>query len=95
MASASLSPNRHPVSRPVLQPHRQAGQWAAVIGLILAAAFFRLRRLDELPPAVSYDEAYNGIEAQRILRLDSYRPIFFEANGLGLRIGVEASAGTA
>jgi 4-amino-4-deoxy-L-arabinose transferase-like glycosyltransferase len=59
---------------------QRAWTWITLIGVLLVAFFLRFHRLDQLPPVASYDEAYNGIEAERILRAD-YHPLFFETNG--------------
>lgn len=44
--------------------------------IILVAAFFRLYRLDELPPGLHYDEAFNATMAQRVLA-GVERPLYF------------------
>jgi 4-amino-4-deoxy-L-arabinose transferase-like glycosyltransferase len=45
--------------------------------IVLAAAFFRLWKLDEIPPGLCLDSAFTGVGATRILRWEF--PIFFEA----------------
>ena len=47
-----------------------------LIAILIVAAFVRLYDLDSLPFGVWYDEAVNGLEAQRILGDPSYRPIY-------------------
>jgi 4-amino-4-deoxy-L-arabinose transferase-like glycosyltransferase len=44
--------------------------------IVLFAAFLRLYRLDQLPPGLHYDEAFNATMAQRVLA-GVERPIFF------------------
>lgn len=44
--------------------------------IVLLAAFFRLYRLDQLPPGLHYDEAFNATMAQRVLS-GVERPIYF------------------
>jgi 4-amino-4-deoxy-L-arabinose transferase-like glycosyltransferase len=44
--------------------------------ILLLAAFLRVYRLDELPPGLHYDEAFNATMAQRVLA-GVERPIFF------------------
>lgn len=44
--------------------------------IVLFAAFLRLYHLDELPPGLHYDEAFNATMAQRVLA-GIERPIFF------------------
>jgi len=51
----------------------------ALILIVLVAAFFRLHNLDEIPPGLHYDEAFNGIDAMSILQGKGY-PIFFTEN---------------
>ena len=45
--------------------------------IILLAAVLRLYRLDALPPGLYHDEAYNGLDAQALLRGER-RPLFHE-----------------
>ncbi len=47
-----------------------------VAAIILLAAFLRLYRLDDLPPGLHYDEAFNATMARNV-RLGIERPIFF------------------
>ncbi len=47
-----------------------------VAAIILLAAFFRLYRLDQLPPGLHFDEAFNATMAQRVLS-GVERPIYF------------------
>lgn len=47
-----------------------------VAAIVLLAAFFRLYRLDQLPPGLHYDEAFNATMAQRVLA-GVERPIYF------------------
>jgi 4-amino-4-deoxy-L-arabinose transferase-like glycosyltransferase len=49
-----------------------------LLGLTLLAAFFRLYRIDAIPPGDRYDPAYYGVDAIRIL--EGERPIFFSTN---------------
>jgi len=46
---------------------------------ILIAIFFRLYDLHRTPPGLHYDEAFDGLEAKRLLRGEGL-PIFFEGN---------------
>jgi len=55
-----------------------AGEVGVVLLLTLAAGALRLVALDALPPGLYRDEAYNGLDALRILRGET--PIFFTAN---------------
>lgn len=62
---------------------REAGMhtWhevAAGVAVLALAAFFRLYRIDALPPGLYVDEAHNGLDALRIL--DGARPIYLTAN---------------
>jgi len=63
--------------------HRWPGQpvWreiAIFVGVLALAAFFRLYRIDVLPPGFYVDEAYNAFDALRIL--EGARPIFLPSN---------------
>ena len=49
-----------------------------VLGLLILAAALRFIRLDQLPPGLYHDEAYEGLDALRVL--DGQTPIYFPAN---------------
>jgi 4-amino-4-deoxy-L-arabinose transferase-like glycosyltransferase len=53
-------------------------KWLLLAAIILLAAFFRLYRIDSLPPGDGYDPAFYGIDALKIL--DGARPIFLATN---------------
>lgn len=54
---------------------------SALLALTLGAAAFRFFRLDAVPPGFHYDEAYEAVEALRVLRSGgAYHPIFFAGN---------------
>jgi 4-amino-4-deoxy-L-arabinose transferase-like glycosyltransferase len=55
------------------------GNRLPLLGLILLATFLRLHSLDDLPPALDRDEAFNGLDALRLPQSDGPR-IFFPAN---------------
>jgi 4-amino-4-deoxy-L-arabinose transferase-like glycosyltransferase len=48
--------------------------------ITLTAAAFRFWQLDAIPPGFHYDEAYEALEAWRVVTQDGYRPIFFPGN---------------
>lgn len=57
-----------------------ADRWACWLAFILlAAAALRLPALDRIPPGFQFDEAYNAIDALRVMQGD--RPLFLPANG--------------
>ena len=56
--------------------HRYAKEIILLGVILLLAAFLRLYRLDQLPPGLHYDEAFNATMAHRVLT-GSERPIFF------------------
>ena len=59
------------------------GRWRAGLGLALivaVAAGLRFWRLDATPPGFHYDEAYEALEAWRVLTQPGYHPIFFPGN---------------
>lgn len=53
------------------------GAWkiVALLAVVLLAAFFRLHRIDTLPPGDRYDPAFYGVDALRVLAGE--RPVFF------------------
>lgn len=54
---------------------------AIAIAFILAiAAWLRLWQIGSIPPGFHFDEAFEGLEAWRILTDSSYRPIFLTGN---------------
>ncbi len=58
-------------------------RWLTTGALLLVtavAAFLRFWRLDAIPPGFHYDEAYEALEAWRVLTQSGYHPIFFPGN---------------
>lgn len=58
-------------------------RWLTTGALLLItalAAFLRFWRLDAVPPGFHYDEAYEALEAWRVLTQPGYHPIFFPGN---------------
>ncbi len=53
-------------------------EWAPVIGLMLLAGALRLYQLGAWPPGLYHDEAFNGLDALRVLGGD--HPWYFAAN---------------
>lgn len=51
----------------------------AIAAVLVAAAGLRLWRLDGVPPGLQFDEAYNALDAARVLA--GARDLFFTANG--------------
>ena len=69
------------------QPPRQGNSWdhvkpiaevVAVAAICAVALGLRVFRLDRVPLGILHDEAYNGLDAERIL--DGARPVFLVAN---------------
>lgn len=56
---------------------RLSWRTVTLIAILLLAFFLRLWRLDSLPPGLSHDEAYNGLDALAILDGETF-PIFHE-----------------
>ncbi len=54
-------------------------EWLFLFLIILIAAIFRLYNLDQIPPCLQFDEAFNATDAARVLAGE--RPIFLPANG--------------
>jgi 4-amino-4-deoxy-L-arabinose transferase-like glycosyltransferase len=66
--------------------HDSSGRTATRFDLLLLtlitllAAFLRFYRLDATPPGFHYDEAYEALEAWRVMTRAGYHPIFFAGN---------------
>lgn len=54
--------------------------WLWPLLATLVAAILRLWALDRIPPGYHYDEAFEGLEAWKVLHNSAYRPIFFSGN---------------
>lgn len=52
--------------------------WAILLAVTFLGAMMRLVELGEIPPGLYHDEAFNGLDAYRVLAGE--RPIFFAAN---------------
>ena len=57
---------------------REQRHWAGLLLAVALGAALRLVALDRLPPGLYHDEAFNGLDALRVLAGD--RPIYFPAN---------------
>jgi 4-amino-4-deoxy-L-arabinose transferase-like glycosyltransferase len=52
-----------------------------LLGIVLAVGiFFRLYRQGQLPPGMTFDEAFESLQARRILTEPGYHPVFFPDN---------------
>ncbi|RIK41421.1 MAG: hypothetical protein DCC55_11925 [Chloroflexi bacterium] len=60
--------------------------------LLLTALGLRLWRIDMVPPGFHFDEAFEGLEAWRILHDPGYRPLFLTGNFGVLPLNVYANA---
>jgi 4-amino-4-deoxy-L-arabinose transferase-like glycosyltransferase len=49
--------------------------------VILAGIFFRFWRLNEIPPGIHYDEAYNGLDAIKTMESGDFKIFYPENNG--------------
>ncbi len=49
-------------------PAKRGFRWFILIVILLVATFFRLHRLDQVPPGLNHDEAYNGLDAQHLVQ---------------------------
>ncbi|NJN81747.1 MAG: hypothetical protein HC802_05295, partial [Caldilineaceae bacterium] len=63
---------------PDTHPPRQWLIWALLVVIVVAAAL-RLWSLDNLPPGLFYDEAFNGVDARGVLSGEN-RPLYFTGN---------------
>lgn len=52
----------------------------ALAALVAVAAFLRFWQLDTIPPGYHYDEAFEGLEALKLLTQPGYHPTFFPGN---------------
>jgi 4-amino-4-deoxy-L-arabinose transferase-like glycosyltransferase len=64
---------------------RASAQLTRLDGLLLAlvlgtAIFFRFWQQGQIPPGMDFDEAFESLEAHRVLTEPGYHPIFFYAN---------------
>jgi 4-amino-4-deoxy-L-arabinose transferase-like glycosyltransferase len=75
---AARTPTQHPAARAEARPARWQ-RWAVLLLLIGLGAFLRLHALDRLPPGLYHDEAFYGLDAQRVLHGEQF-PIFFTGN---------------
>lgn len=57
---------------------REQRHWAGLLLAVALGAALRLVALDRLPPGLYHDEAFNGLDALRVLAGD--RPIYFPAD---------------
>lgn len=55
-------------------------RWLGLLVIILIAITMRFWRIDSLPPGFYYAEAYEGMEAWRILTEPGYHPVFLLRN---------------
>jgi len=69
---------KKPVSPFRLKPGSWQRKSLLIIGITLVAIFFRLYRIDSLPPGDGYDPAFYGVDALAILQGE--RPIFLPTN---------------
>jgi len=51
--------------------------YVTLLFVLILAAFFRFWKLDELPPGLYHDEAYNGLDALSLLQGKTF-PLFYE-----------------
>ncbi|MHB0857415.1 MAG: glycosyltransferase family 39 protein [Anaerolineae bacterium] len=72
--------HRHRIKQPSVElaQSRYAHETLVVVGLTALALLLRVIALGALPPGLYHDEAYNGLDALRILQGEF--PLFFEAN---------------
>lgn len=63
-------------------PDRPDNFWPRLLllAVILLAAGLRLWHLPGLPPGLYFDEAFNGLDARRLLETGGLPPLFFSAN---------------
>ncbi len=66
--------------RGVRVPYRRLlrTEWAVLGGALAVALLLRFYAIDRIPPGLYHDEAFNGLDALRVL--GGSRPVFFTAN---------------
>ncbi len=57
-----------------------ARPWLWPLLITLGAPWLRFWALDRIPPGYHFDEAFEGLEAWKVLTLPGYHPIFFPGN---------------
>lgn len=77
----AVSTDHTPVTGELAAHRGPAWRVALALAAIAAlAAGLRFWRLDAIPPGFHYDEAYEALEAWRVITQPGYRPIFFPGN---------------
>ena len=54
--------------------------WLLLLVVFAVAVFFRLWQQGQVPPGMNFDEAFESLEARRLLTEPGYHPIFFTGN---------------
>ena len=54
--------------------------FTAIVGILGVAAVLRFWQINTIPPGFHFDEAFEGLEAWRILTEPGYRPVFLSGN---------------
>ncbi len=54
--------------------------WLLLLLVFAVAVFFRLWQQGQVPPGMNFDEAFESLEARRLLADPNYRPIYFTGN---------------
>jgi 4-amino-4-deoxy-L-arabinose transferase-like glycosyltransferase len=66
--------------RSAVSPARRRLELLALILITALAAFLRFWQLNTIPPGFHYDEAFEALEAWRVLTQPGYHPVFFPGN---------------
>ena len=54
--------------------------WLLLFLVLAVAIFFRLWQQGQVPPGMNFDEAFESLEARRLLAEPGYRPVYFTGN---------------
>lgn len=54
--------------------------WLLLLVVVAVAVFFRLWQQGQVPPGMNFDEAFESLEARRLLADPTYRPVYFTGN---------------
>ena len=79
-AGKRFEPSNRLMDRQIALPLRRWLIPAALLLITALAAFLRFWQLDRIPPGFHYDEAFEALEAWRVLTRPGYHPIFFPGN---------------
>lgn len=72
--------NRRSGTEASWRPRLTRLDWLLLAIVLAVAVFFRLWQQGQVPPGMNFDEAFESLEARRLLSDPSYRPVYFAGN---------------